>query len=187
MSPPGLQQFLANQEGVNSFGPETPSPKLIAITRSVVSRYHIRLVIVDRSLNGSGPVMELFTNALGPPTLSAGQFSMWANWHGRPSHEQFSSHLVTGMVRPANGMVSGTAVLDATATGFYRLTKVDFLLTDGSHHSKLIADGTPTLFGWLAKWNSTSVANGTYSLQSIAYDETGASRLSSSVTITVQN
>jgi hypothetical protein len=188
MSPPGTQQFLAGQEGLSFFGPGLrDSPKLVAITRSVVSRYHIRLVIVDRSMSGSGPVMELFTNALGPPTLSAGQFSMWANWHGRPSHEQFSSHLVTSMARTSSGKVSGTTVLDATATGSYRVTKVDFLLTDGSHHSTLIASGTPTFFGWIAKWNSTSVANGTYSLQSIAYDETGARRPSSSITIMVQN
>ena len=128
------------------------------------------------------------STALGPPTLSAGQFSMWANWHAQPSHEQFSSHLVTGMVRPANGAkVSGTTLLDATATGFYRVTKVEFRLTGGSHHDTLIAGGYRTLYGWLAKWNTTSVANGTYSVQSIAYDATGVSRLSSSITITVKN
>jgi hypothetical protein len=81
MSPPGTQQFLASQEGVSIFGPALPvSPTLVATTRSTVSRYDIRLVIVDRSMSGSGPVMELFNEALGPPELSAGQFSMWANW-----------------------------------------------------------------------------------------------------------
>ena len=116
--PPRPQQFLADQEGVNVFGPALRrSPKLVAITRSVVSRYHIRLVIVDRSMAGSGAVMELFNDALGTPVLSAGQFSMWANWHGRPSHEQFSPHIVTSVIRPANdATVSGTAVLDAGAT-----------------------------------------------------------------------
>jgi hypothetical protein len=79
MSPPGTQQFLASQEGVSFFGPALPvSPKLVATTRSIVSRDDIRLVIVDRSMSGSGPVMELFNEALGPPKLSAGQFSMWA-------------------------------------------------------------------------------------------------------------
>ena len=70
---------------------------------------------------GSGAVMELFNDALGTPMLSAGQFSMWANWHGRPSHEQFSPHLVTSVIRPANdATVSGTTVLDARATAYYR-------------------------------------------------------------------
>jgi hypothetical protein len=189
MSPPGTQQFLANQEGASFFGPALPvSPKLVAITRSVVSRYDIRLVIVDRSMSGSGPVMELFNDALGPPRLSAGQFSMWANWHGRPSDEQFLSHLVTSVLRPANdAKVSGTTVLDATATSFNRVTNVEYLLTDGKHDSKLIAVGHLSPYGWLAQWNTSSVANGTYSLQSIAYDATGSSRLSTSITITVKN
>ena len=51
--------------------------------------------------------------------------------------------------------VFGTTVLDATATGSYGVTKVDFLLTDGSHRGTLIASGTPTFSGWIAKWNST--------------------------------
>ena len=187
MSPPGLQRFLANQEGVNVFGPETPSPNLIAVTRSVVSRYHIRLVIVDRSRPGSGAVMELFNDALGTPVLSAGQFSMWANWHGRPSHEQFSPHIVTSVIRPANdATVSGTVLLDARAKA-YAVTKVEYRLTDESHHSKLIAGGVPTFYGWLAEWKTTRVANGTYSLQSIAYDAFGASSLSTGIMITVKN
>ena len=32
-------------------------------------------------MTGSGPVMRLFNDALGPPKLSAGHFSLWANWH----------------------------------------------------------------------------------------------------------
>ena len=192
MSPRGLQQFLASGSAGfygESFGPALPvSPELVATTRTSLSKYDVRLVIVDRSMSGSGPVMELFDDAIGPPTLSAGQFSMWADWHGRPSHEQFLSHLFTSVVRPANdAKVSGTTGLDATATGYNGVSKVEFLLTDGSHHSKLIAGGYLTPYGWFSKWNSTSVANGTYSLQSIAYDASGASRLSTSITITVTN
>ena len=67
------------------------------------------------------------------------------------------------------------------------VTKVEFLLTDEGHHSKLIAGGIPTFYGWLAEWKTTSVANGTYSLQSIAYDAFGASSLSTSITIMITN
>jgi len=189
MRPPGLQRFLAEQEGVKFFGPEIPvSPKLVGITRSVVSRYDIRLVIVDRSMVGSAPVMELFNDALGTPVLSAGEFSMWANWHGRPSHEQFSPHIVTGVNRPVNdATVSGITPLDARATAYYAVTKVEFLLTDESHHSEIVAAGDPTIFGWFALWNTTRMANGTYSLQSIAYDAFGQSGLSATNTITIRN
>jgi hypothetical protein len=42
----------------------------------------VRLVIVDRSTVGSGPVMNLFDQALGAPTFSEGPFSLWVGLHG---------------------------------------------------------------------------------------------------------
>ena len=57
--------------------------------------------------------MELFTDALGPATLSSSGFSMWSDWHGRPSHEEFLPHIVTSVVRPAHdATLSGTTLLD---------------------------------------------------------------------------
>lgn len=194
MNPPNLQRFLAGQDIATSFffqlyGPPLPvSPKLVAATRTALSRYDVRLVIVDRSVEGSGPVMELFNDALGPPKLSAGQFSMWADWHGRPSHEEFLPHLFASVLRPANGAtLSGTAVLDARATAWVRVTKVKFYLTGRPQHDSLIGAGRLTIAGWITQWNTTSVANGTYSLQSIAYDASGASILSKGISITVKN
>ena len=72
MKPAGLQGFLANQEGFGLLGPETPvSPQLVALTRSVLSKYAVRVVIVDRSASGSGAVMELFSAALPRPPASS--------------------------------------------------------------------------------------------------------------------
>jgi hypothetical protein len=196
MKPSGLQDFLASSSsGVyerlvygQHIGPTvTVSPELVGATRASLSRYDVRLVIVDRSVSGSGPVMELFSDALGPPTVSAGPFSMWTDWHGRPRHEVFSSHIVTTVLRPSNdATLSGTTVLDAKTTAWVRVTKVEFLLTEQNHHV-LLAGGISTPYGWSAKWNTTSVANGTNSLQSIAYDASGTSRLSKRVPITVKN
>ena len=160
----------------------------MTVARTALSTYDVQLVIVDRSASGSGPVMELFYDALGPPTLTAGPFSMWADWHGWPSHEQFLSHIVTGMVRPRNDAnLSGTTLLAATATAWVHVTKVEFLLTDANHRSTAIAEAHPTLYGWVATWNTASVANGTYSLQSVASDAGGDSRLSPKVPITIRN
>ena len=79
MSPPGLQQFLAAQQSsADIYGPPLPvSPELVATTRATLSRYNVRLVIVDRSVSGSRPVMKLFNDALGPAKVSTAQFSMW--------------------------------------------------------------------------------------------------------------
>jgi hypothetical protein len=42
------------------------------------------VVIVDRSYPGSGPVLTLFTEALGPPEATSGHYSLWAGWAGAP-------------------------------------------------------------------------------------------------------
>jgi hypothetical protein len=83
MSPPELQLFLVQQEFLaKSISSSMISTELVAATRTALSSNHVRLVIVDRSAAGSGPVMELFTDALGPPSFSAGQFLLWTDWHG---------------------------------------------------------------------------------------------------------
>lgn len=191
MRPPGLQQFLTLNVAFagSPSGPLVPvSPELVATTRTTLSDYDVRLVIVDRTISGSGPVMELFKDALGPPTLSSGRFSMWDHWHSRPRDEQFLPHIVTSVVHPANeAVLSGTTVLASETTAWVKVTKVEFLLTDESHHRAALVKGFPTPYGWLAKWNTASVANGTYSLQSLAYDSSGTSRISTSVPITIKN
>jgi hypothetical protein len=83
MNPPGLQRFLASQDEANPYGPPLPlGPELIATTRIALSRYDVQVVIVDRSERGSAPVITLFEDAIGPPKLSVGQFSLWAGWRG---------------------------------------------------------------------------------------------------------
>ena len=83
MSPSALQQFLVGQDPSPAlvFSPYGPplrfSPKLVTITRTTLSKYGVRVVIVDRSVSGSGPVMTLFTDVLGLPQVSSGQFSLW--------------------------------------------------------------------------------------------------------------
>ena len=67
------------------------------------------------------------------------------------------------------------------------MTKVEFHLTGGTLNDALIATATPTYYGWLAGWNTTTVTNGTYTLQSVAYDASGNVGRSAGVTITVAN
>jgi hypothetical protein len=189
MHPSGTQAFLANEEGDGDYGPRMPvSPRLVAVTRFTVALYHVRLVIVDRALAKSGAAMELFSDALGPPKVSAGPFSMWADWRGVPSREQFSHGLSTKVVLPANNAtISGKATLETVVKAYYELSKFQYFLTGEDHHSTLIAEGVPTPFGPIVRWNTTNVANGTYSLQCVVYDEFGASTRSAAITITINN
>ena len=50
----------------------------------------------------------------------------------------------------------------------------------------MIATATPTIYGWLAAWNTTTVPNGSYTLQSVA-SSGGMSGTSPGITVTVNN
>ena len=94
----------------------------------------------------------------------------------------------TSVLIPSNGAtLAGSQYLDATAFDYGTLTRVEFHLTGGLLNKTLIATATPTVYGWLAGWNTTAVPNGSYSLQSEAYDAAGLSGYSSGVAITVNN
>ena len=78
MNPEGLQRFLASQEGVTLYGPRPPlNSSLVGVTRAALSKYHVKVVIVDRSAGGSRLVVKLFRMALGSPTATAGSFVLW--------------------------------------------------------------------------------------------------------------
>ncbi len=95
----------------------------------------------------------------------------------------------TTVVLPAySASISGTTqYFDAIASA--GATKVTFELSGGpSDLSDVqIATGTPTIYGWLAAWNSTTVSNGSYTLNSIAAYSGGVSATSTSVPLTVNN
>jgi hypothetical protein len=92
----------------------------------------------------------------------------------------------TSVVIPSNGAtVSGTTTLDSSASN---ATSVEFWLLGGSYgfSGHLVGTATPTIYGWLDSWNTTTVPNGTYLLLSEAFGA-GGSTFSSAVSITVTN
>jgi hypothetical protein len=94
----------------------------------------------------------------------------------------------TSVVLPANGAtISGNAALDAVASSAVGISSVQFEITGGSLMNDVIAAGTPTLYGYLAEWNSTTVPNGTYALSSVATDSANNVTTSSPFTIIVSN
>ena len=91
----------------------------------------------------------------------------------------------TTVVLPSNGAtLSGTPYLDATTSP--GVTNVQYELSGGSLSDSVIATATPTLYGWLAAWNTTTVPNGTYTLQSVA-SSGGMSGTSPGISVTVNN
>ena len=101
----------------------------------------------------------------------------------------------TGLVRPttsvlipsAGAALSGrSAVLDAFASN---ATSVRFLLFGGTFGfaAPVICTTTPKHFGWLCRWNTTTVPNGSYVLVSAASNAAGTTTFSSGVRVKVNN
>ena len=97
----------------------------------------------------------------------------------------------TAVLIPSSGAeLSGTtAVLDASATASYGvgISKVQFVLTGGSYNQSVIGTATLTLYGYIAFWDTTSVPDGIYTLQSFATDGAANTNYSPGITATVDN
>jgi serine protease len=87
----------------------------------------------------------------------------------------------TSITSPSNGAtVSGTISVAASASDNVGVTKVEFYL-DGA----LASTDTSSPYSW--SWNTTTVANGPYTLSSKAYDASGNVGSSATITVTVSN
>ena len=96
--------------------------------------------------------------------------------------------LRTSMLVPkTQSALSGTTILDATATDTVRVTTIEFHLKGGLMHDDVIGVGKQTLDGCIAGWDTRSVPNGTYQLRSVAYDTAGNRALSSPITVSIKN
>jgi subtilisin family serine protease len=87
----------------------------------------------------------------------------------------------TSITAPANGAtVSGTVTISASASDNVGVARVEFY-----HGTTLI--GSDTTSPYSVSWDTTAVANGSYSLTSRAFDAAGNSASSSAVNVTVNN
>ena len=92
----------------------------------------------------------------------------------------------TDVLLPSNGAtVTGGQVLDASASS--GVTKVQYELTGGTLSDAVIATASLTYYGWLASWDTATVPNGIYTLQSVATLSGGVTGTSPGVTVTVAN
>jgi len=94
----------------------------------------------------------------------------------------------TTLVLPTKGAIlSGVRLFDAAAPDASGVRSVRFLATNSREHRSLIGIGTRTEFGWLTRWNTRTVPNGSYDLVSVATGYGGRVAQSAEVRITVHN
>ena len=84
-----------------------------------------------------------------------------------------------------NATVSGIQYLDAAASP--GVTQVQFELSGNGLSDEVVGTATPTIYGWIAAFDTTSVLNGTYTLNSVASYGGGVTGTSPGITITVAN
>jgi uncharacterized repeat protein (TIGR02543 family) len=99
------------------------------------------------------------------------------------------NNLHTTVLVPSGGAtLRGTSTaLDAVAAGRSTVTGVTFIVSGGSLSNHVVGTAVATIYGWIALWNTTTVPDGTYTLQSLATDAAGDTAYSPAITITVEN
>jgi hypothetical protein len=95
---------------------------------------------------------------------------------------------ITTVIYPPNGSrLKGTQALFASASGEFGLSIVEFEITGGRLRDSVIGTATNSVYGWYQTWNTTTVPDGAYILQSIAYGATGKIGRSTGITLLVAN
>ena len=133
-------------------------------------------------------------------TVPSGSYTLQSLVTDNAGHTAYSAAITvtvdntppaTAVLVPANNAtVSGTSTtLDASASASYGvgISKVQFVLTGGADNKTVIATGGATLYGYIGAWNTTTVPDGTYTLQSLATDGAGNTTYSAPITIKVGN
>jgi uncharacterized protein YjbI with pentapeptide repeats len=101
---------------------------------------------------------------------------------------QPTTQYFTRVLLPSDGAsLAGSQYLDAAASDSPGVTKVVFEVSGGTLSDQVIATATPTIYGWLAQWNTTTVPNGIYTLQSVATDADNNTDTSTPISVTVNN
>ena len=94
----------------------------------------------------------------------------------------------TSIVLPSSsGTVSGETVVDAVASSAIGISKVQYEVTGGTLTNFVVATGSPTIYGYLAYWNTGPIPNGAYALTSVATDSANQVATSAPLTVTVSN
>jgi outer membrane protein assembly factor BamB len=160
----GVDAFSANGSTNCSGTPTTCSPLWTGVTGAPLTASPAIAngkIYADDSSFDLGFVADLYAWVLPPPT--------------------------SFVTVPSNGAtVSGISqALDAGASS--GVTSVQYELTGRTLNHSVIATAKAGIYGWTASWNTTTVPNGTYTLQSLASYGGEVSGTSPGITITVSN
>jgi hypothetical protein len=94
----------------------------------------------------------------------------------------------TSVTFPSNGAVmKGAEFLNATASDEFGITKVQFEVTGQGVTNTVVSRASPYAYGWLGAWHTTTVPNGLYTLESVAYNAAGHVAHSRAISVRIEN
>jgi hypothetical protein len=108
---------------------------------------------------------------------------------GLPAELKFTSKVS----KPADGAtLRGGVFMDATAsvkfgTVTVNATRVDFEIRGAGRPPISVGPAAFSIYGWLGGWDSATVPNGHYKIQSVAYDSAGRASYSPFISVVVDN
>jgi hypothetical protein len=127
--------------------------------------------------DGAYTVQSVATDSLGGTGTSAGITIVVDN-----------SPPTTAVLSPASGSTEhGSVVLDATSSSVHPISKIQYEITGGSYADSVIGTASASIFGWVYTWNTATVPNGTYTLQTVATDSLGGTGTSAGITVIIHN
>jgi len=113
--------------------------------------------------------------------------SIYTNYQGGVRYSS-TSPVTTSVALPSAGAaLRGGTWLDANATSTSSISTVQFVLTGGTFNESVIGTGTSTIYGYLFGWNTASVPDGSYTLQSLATDAASNTAYSAGISVIVDN
>jgi hypothetical protein len=165
---------------------------LVADLRAFVRAHDVDTVVVLPLGQHPAMVARYLTGAIGPPSHVKGAL-VWFDVRHRLETAAPGTRMPLAVAPPATKVVRpstdeelhGNQVLAATATSTLGIEKVVFRIT-GEGPTFVEAAG-PSPYGYLARWDTTTVENGAYSVQSVAYGVSGQVTTSASVVVQVRN
>jgi hypothetical protein len=151
---------------------------------SSVSRFPRRVWVVSGSSGAAG--IEHFERTLADDGYALSKEKQFTGV--TLSLYRLARNPTTSVIIPFDGAtVSGKTVLDALVSDSTKVKRLVFLATGSSLHNEIIGTATAKLYGWVAVWDSTKVANGFYHIQCVLVRSDGTRIFSPPVGIHIEN
>jgi hypothetical protein len=92
------------------------------------------------------------------------------------------------LIIPRKGAtLHGEQILDLFVSDPFDVTRIDYVLSGPDREQATLASASRTKYGWVTKWNTSTVPNGSYSIRAKVGDSGGRSVWTSPVEVLVEN